>query len=250
MGGLQVIDRSSPVPIYYQLYLLIKSEIEEGNYKPEEYLPSENEYSEKYGISRLTVRQSLRKLVENGLVETKKGKGTRVLFPKNITSLTHLKGFTEEAELSGHKAGSVVIENKLIDIPSEAREVMKLPDKSKVILLKRLRLLDGTPFAIESAYINTSIDVRALVLLETDMANRSLYGYIEKNLDVSVKYADETIEISKAIPEVAKFLKIAENDSVMLRKRFTYTKNSQCFEYVKSFYRGDRYKFNVRIYAK
>lgn len=245
-----MVDRNSPVPIYYQLYLLIKSEIEDGNYNPEEYLPSENEYSEKYNISRLTVRQALRKLVENGLVETQKGKGTRVLFPKNVTSLTHLKSFTEEAESSGHKAGSIVIENRLIDIPPEARSVMKLPDKSKVILLKRLRLLDEIPFAIESAYINTGTDVRILTLLGVDMTNRSLYRYIERNLDVSIEYADETIEISRAIPEIASLLKITENDSVMLRKRFTYTKDSRCFEYVKSFYRGDRYKFNVRIYAR
>ncbi len=244
------INKNSPIPIYHQLYEILKKKIKGGQFRSGEYLPSENKLAEVYGVSRLTVRQALSKLVEDGIVEKRRGKGTIALPPKNIENLTELRGFTDEARASGHSTRSVVLENKLTNVPMFARERLKLPTGSKVILLKRLRLLDDIPYAIEWAYINPSVDTRVLNILEMDMSTVSLYEFFRKTLGLRMQYADETLEVTKATPESAKLLMILVGECVVLRNRFTYVYDDKCLEYVQSLYRGDKYRFNIRLHAR
>ncbi len=78
----QKLNRKIPVPLYYQLKEIIKEEIEEGKLKPGDPIPSERELSEKYGISRPTVRQALKELVYEGWLTREKGRGTFISKPK------------------------------------------------------------------------------------------------------------------------------------------------------------------------
>lgn len=244
------IDKKSPIPIYHQLYGILKKKIKDGVFKAGEYLPSENKLAQNYEVSRLTVRQALSELVEEGMVNKKRGKGTLIVHPKNIENLTELRGFTDDARMSGHTASSVVFENRLVDAPNVITDKLKLPIGSKVILLKRLRLLDNVPYAIEWAYINPAIDTRILNILEMDMSKSSLYDFFRNTLRIKMQYADETLEVAQADGENAEFLKINAGDCVVLRKRFTYIDDEKCLEYVQSLYRGDKYKFNIRLRAR
>ncbi len=244
------IDKNSPIPIYHQLYGILKSKIEEDQMKPGDYLPSENKLAQMYGVSRLTVRQALSELAEEGLIEKQRGKGTIIIQPKNIENLTVLRGFTDEARMTGHSASSIVIKNRLVDAPVIVMEKLNLPVGSKVVLLKRLRLLDNVPYAIEWAYINPAIDTRVLNILEMDMSKSSLYEFFRNTLKLKMQYADETLEVTVATSESAKLLNISPGDCVVLRRRFTYVYNERCVEYVQSLYRGDKYKFNIRLRAR
>jgi len=244
------IDKSSPIPLYHQVYEILKNKIEEDQMKPGDYLPSENKLAEMYGVSRLTVRQALSELAEEGLIEKRRGKGTIIIQPKNIENLTELRGFTDDAHVMGHSASSIVLENKLVDAPMIAMEKLKLPIGSKLVLLKRLRLLDDVPYAIEWAYINPAIDTRLLNILEMDMSKSSLYEFFRNTLKLKMQYADETLEVTVANHESAKLLNISPGSCVVLRKRFTYVYNERCVEYVQSLYRGDKYKFNIRLRAR
>ena len=244
------IDKDSPIPMYHQLYGILKSKIEKDQMKPGDFLPSENKLAKMYNVSRLTVRQALSELAEEGLIERQRGKGTVIIQPKNIENLTELKGFTDEAHMTGHSASSVVIGNKLVDTPVTLLEKLNLPVGSKVVLLKRLRLLDKIPYAIEWAYINPAVDTRVLNILEMDMSKFSLYEFFRKTLELELQYADETLEVTLATSESAKFLDISPGDCVVLRKRFTYVYDEKCVEYVQSLYRGDKYKFNIRLRAR
>ncbi len=247
---MKKIDKSSPIPIYHQLYEILKSEIKNGIFKAGAYLPSENSLARSYGVSRLTVRQALSELLEEGFVEKYRGKGTLVKEPKNIENLTELKGFTDEARMSGQSSSSIVLENKLVDAPSIVIEKLNLPAGSKMILLKRLRMLDGIPYAVESAYMNPAIDTRLLSILDKDMSQASLYDFLRKELKFDLKYADETLEVASVDTRTAELLNISAGECVVLRKRFTYITNDKCIEYVFSIYRGDKYRFNIRISSK
>ncbi|WP_456400315.1 GntR family transcriptional regulator [Mesoaciditoga sp.] len=243
---MKTIDRSSPIPIYHQLYELLKIKIENGEFTVGQYLPSETSLAKRYGVSRLTVRQALSKLVEDGLIEKHRGKGTKVRSRKNVENLMELRSFTEEARESGHVPSSIVMQNTLVDTPFFVADKLNLPSKSKMILLKRLRLLDGVPYVIEWAYINPGVDTRLLNILEMDMSKASLYDYIKKTLEIKFEYAYETLEVGHASAEEARLLSIKTGDCVALRKRFTYTENGECIEYTQSIYRGDKYKFKIR----
>ncbi len=247
---MKEIDKSSPIPIYHQLYEILKSGIEEGVFEAGSYLPSENTLARSYGVSRLTVRQALSELLQEGLIEKHRGRGTIVKEPKNVENLTELRGFTDEARISGQSSSSIVLENKLTDAPSVVMEKLDLPAGSKMILLKRLRLLDGIPYAVESAYVNPAVDTRLLGILDKDMSKSSLYDFFRNELNLVLKYADETLEVDTADAQTASLLNISSGECVVLRKRFTYTASDECVEYVFSVYRGDKYKFNIRISSK
>lgn len=240
------IDRTDPMPVYHQIYIDLKEKIEK-KFKGGEYLPSEEALAEAYGVSRLTVRQALKNLMEDGLIKKQRGKKSKITETKNIESLSELKGFTQDAIILGHVPSSIVLANKLVNIPENAVDKFKVPAQSKVILLSRLRLLDNIPYAIEMAYINVSIDVKLLDILDLDMSNSSLYAFFKDQMGLKLEYADETIEVMSVSLENAKLLGIQPGSCILLRNRFTHASDGQCIEYVQSYYRGDRYKFNIRI---
>ncbi len=242
------IDKNSPIPLYYQLYKILKERIGKGEFGPGDFLPSENQLAALYDVSRLTVREALAELVKEGLIEKKKGRGSIVTGPKNVENLTGLHGFTEDAKIAGFRPTSRVLDNRLVEAPLSVSEKLNLPQGSKVVLLKRLRLLDETPYAIETAYVNPMIDVRVLNVLDMDMSKNSLYEFFRKILGLKLIYADETLEVMKATHEVQKLLKISKDACVVLRHRFTYVEGDKCIEYVQSIYRGDRYRFTLRLF--
>jgi len=241
------IDKNSPIPIYHQLYRILREKIKNGTFNIGEYLPPENTLAKSYHVSRLTVRQALAELVEEGLIKKRRGKGTLVVQPKNVENLTELRGFTDDARMLGYTPSSVVLENKLVDVPAIAMKRLNLQVGSKVVLLKRLRLLNETPYAIEWAYLNPALDTRILSILEMDMSKSSLYDFFRNTLGIKMKYADETLEVARANKENSHLLKINIDECVVLRRRFTYTQEEKCIEYVQSIYRGDKYKFNIRL---
>ncbi len=185
--------------------------------------------------------------MEDGIIEKQRGKKSKIREIKNIENLSQLKGFTQDAILLGHVPSSAVLANKLINVPDQAIEKFKIPNGTKVIFLNRLRLLDGIPYAIEMAYINVSIDVKLLNILDMDMSKSSLYAFFKDEVGLKLEYADETIEVVQANSENAKLLAIQNGNCILLRNRFTYINDGQCIEYVQSYYRGDKYKFNIRI---
>ncbi len=242
------IDRKDPTPIYHQIYMDLKKKIEK-EFKPGESLPPEEELAKIYGVSRLTVRQSLKNLLEDGLIEKQRGRRSRIAEGKNVQNLSELRGFTQEALLLGHTPSSIVIANKLVNVPENIAERFRIKAGTKVIFLNRLRLLDGIPYAIEFTYVNISIDFKLLDILDMDMSRSSLYTFFRENAGLKLEYADETIEVVQAGGENAKLLGIQNGSCILLRNRYTYTSNGDCIEYVQSYYRGDKYKFTVRIRA-
>lgn len=242
------IDRKDPTPIYHQIYMDLKEKIEK-EFKPGQSLPSEEELARIYGVSRLTIRQSLKNLVEDGFIEKQRGRKSRIVEGKNIQNLSELRGFTQEALLLGHVPSSVVIANKLVSASESIAEKFEIQPGTKVIFLNRLRLLDGIPYAIEYTYVNISVNFKLLDILDMDMSKSSLYAFFRENVGLKLEYADETIEVVQASGENAKLLGIQNGSCILLRNRYTYTSNEDCVEYVQSYYRGDKYKFTVRIKA-
>src|SRR5699024_385163 len=101
----RMIDKNSPIPIYYQLEEHIKKLIQDGELTPGDMLPSEREYGERYSISRMTVRQAITNLVNGRILYRVKGKGTFVMEQKMEQDLQGLTSFTEDMKARGLKAG-------------------------------------------------------------------------------------------------------------------------------------------------
>lgn len=241
------MNKEYPVPLYYRIYVDLKEKIMEKVFKPGDRIPSEMELCKIYKASRLTVRKALEELKREGIIERTRGRGTFISGSKEEEQLTVLKGFTDEAKSKGYRVKSKVLENKLIEVPVEARNVFKLEAKTLVVLLKRLRYINDEPVAIEWSYLNPSVNVKILNILKEDMSQKSLYEFLRKEVRLTLSRAVETLEIVNLTEEDARLLGTSPKSCAVLRKRYTYTSENECVEYVLSLYRGDKFKFKIEM---
>jgi GntR family transcriptional regulator len=238
-----MINKKSPIPLYYQLEEHIKELIEEGELKPGDALPPEREYAEKYQISRMTVRQAFTQLVNNGYLYRIQGKGTFVADRRIEQALQGLTSFTEDMKARGLKPDSKLIVFEIIPATIQIANQLSITEYSPVYEIKRVRLADGVPMAIETNYISANL----IKGLTEEIVNQSLYGYIEGQLNLQIDNASQVIESSVASQSEAKLLNINKSAPIMLIQRNTFLKDGTPVEFVKSVYRADRYKFMIQM---
>ncbi|KMJ58415.1 GntR family transcriptional regulator [Bacillus sp. LL01] len=238
-----MIDKSSPIPMYYQLESHIKNQITTGMILPGNSIPSEREYAENYGISRMTVRQAINSLVNDGLLYRKKGSGTFVSEKKIEQPLQGLTSFTEDMKKRGLNPTSELIHFEIIPSNSFISGELNIREYSPVYEIKRIRLADGEPMALETNYLSANL-VKGLT---EEVVNASIYAYIEEKLNLRIAHADQSIESVKASAEDEKLLQIDKGHPMLYIQRNTYLQDGTPLELVKSVYRGDRYKFQINM---
>lgn len=143
-----VIDKNSPIPVYYQLKEDIKDKISRNVWKVGQCIDSERELSENYGVSRMTVRQALGELVQEGILIREKGKGTFVCEPK--VKQKDIMSFSEIAKKNGMNIKTKVINFKRISTPEELQEVLPF---DQIYEINRLRIINDEVIAQEVVYI-------------------------------------------------------------------------------------------------
>lgn len=234
-----MINKNSPVPIYHQLEEYIKHQIETGILKEEAVIPSEREYAERFQISRMTVRQAINNLVSEGYLKRQKGRGTFVNKKKVEQELQGMTSFTEDMLSRGMNPSSTLLSFQIIPADKNTAIDLKIEENDSVYKIKRIRLADGAPMALETAYIPVEI----VPGLTEENSNLSLYQYIEEQLSLSISEATQEIEASVADSHDAENLEINNGDPILLIERISYLTDGIPFELVKSSFRADRYRF-------
>jgi GntR family transcriptional regulator len=239
-----VLDKRSHLPLHQQLKAAIEERIASGEWLPGTQVPSERELCEQYGISRITVRQALTALVMEGRLIRTQGRGTFVASPRIEQQLTQLTGFTQDMRARGKRPSARVLEaGSMSALPLIAR-VLKIEVGESVIMLKRLRLADGEPVAIEIAYLPEN---RCRGLLKEMLATRSLYDILTRKYDLKPARAMQQMEAIACPAAEAKLLGTRRGAPVLHIHRTTYDREGRPFELVESFYRGDRYTFYAEL---
>lgn len=241
-----MISKDSHIPIYYQLETEIKELIEKKDLKPGDPISSEREFSEKYNISRMTVRQAINNLVNEGILVRQRGKGTFVAKPKVEQALQGLTSFSEDMIARGMVPITKIIDFQMIPSTRKIAEKLAIDEGALVYEVQRLRLADDIPMAVETSYLPESL-FRGLT---KEIALSSLYQYVETNLNLQINHAVQSLESSVVRKKEAEILELKEGSPVLLIERFSYLENHKPFEYVKSIYRGDRYKFIINMKRK
>jgi len=148
-----MLDKTCPTPIYYQLKELIREKIENGEWQPGDLIPSERELCEQHGISRMTVRQALTELVNEGLLRRERGKGTFVAKPKIKQQLTQLTSFSEDMRARGKKPGAKILRLENTLAKPRVAKALQIEPEQRIVVIERLRLADGEPMAIETCHL-------------------------------------------------------------------------------------------------
>jgi GntR family transcriptional regulator len=234
-----MINKNSPVPIYHQLEEYIKQQIGNGILMEDAVIPSEREYAQTFQISRMTVRQAINNLVSEGYLTRQKGRGTFVNKKKVEQELQGMTSFTEDMLSRGMSPSSTLLSFQIIPADKKTAFDLRIEENDSVYKIKRIRLADGAPMALETAYI----PVELVPGLTEENSNLSLYQYIEEHLTLSISEATQEIEASIASSDDAETLGITIGDPILLIERISYLKNEIPFELVKSTFRADRYRF-------
>ncbi|MBX0357146.1 phosphonate metabolism transcriptional regulator PhnF [Halobacillus sp. Nhm2S1] len=238
-----MLKKNVPLPLYYQIEEYLKQKIEEEEFEAGRMIPSERELSERFEVSRMTVRQAVTNLVNAGVLYREKGKGTYVAEKKIEQPLKGLTSFTEDMKKRGMTSSSRLLAFDVIEAPRDIREKLNLEEGKKVYGIQRIRMADEKPMAIE----NTFMPKELLPDLSEEIVQGSIYNYVEHELGMAISQARQIIEARAADEEEANYLNIPPHSPVLHIERKSFLAHNVPFEVVKSTYRADRYKFITDI---
>ena len=235
------------LPIYYQIKQTIKNWIIDGEFNPGERLPSENALAEKFNVSRLTVRQATVQLVQEGLLISKRGEGTFVTDDHHLIDSFGLEfsGFMDPLLYQVSKSKTKSVEIVRIPVTKVLKEKLELENtEEEVIQLRRVRLLDKNVFCYTVNFLPLEIGTK---LVKKDLYEKPLLQILELDLGIHFTEAFQTIQASFADTNVAEQLGIATGSPILFVERIMYTRHRKPVELVQTSYRGDQYKYIVRL---
>jgi GntR family transcriptional regulator len=202
-------------------------------------LPTERELASALSTSRTTVRQALTELVVEGRLVRRHGSGTYVAEPKLAWPL-QMSSFTEQAASSGLVVESSLISSQRVRATEELADLLRIQRGDPVHRLERLRKVNGAPMALEQSHLSAA---RFPGLPRAVRKAGSLYRVLSEQWDIKVVGAVETIETAPATPREAALLDTDVGAPMMMLSRHSFDTTNTPVEWVRSWYRGDRYKF-------
>jgi GntR family transcriptional regulator len=236
------LDHKSNIPLHVQAEHLLRKLIESDDYKNGKYLPNEIELSKQLGISRNTLRQSINKLVFEGLLVRRKGVGTKVVRKGIVSGVKNWLSFSQEMKVLGVEVRNFELHISRKPMNNEISAFFQKANaqESRSLVLERVRGSKDYPFVYFISYFNPDLPLTG----DEDFSN-PLYEMLEEKYDVTVKTSKEEISASLAGPEIAEKLEIKPEDPILVRKRFVYDVNNVPVEYNIGYYRADSFKYTV-----
>jgi GntR family transcriptional regulator, N-acetylglucosamine utilization regulator len=241
MSGL---SRTAPQPLYHQLKLLILRQIEAGKWKPGDQLPTEDELAGRFQVSKITVRHALRELSGQGYIRREQGRGTFVERPRMQQGPRELTSFTDEMRRHGLVSRSRVLEQGIIAAPAASSTPLAIREGAPVFRLRRLRLADGQPMAVQTAFLPIDL-VPGIDRME--FADASLYEILQSRYSLNPASARETYRVVVLDREEAELLDVRTGSPGMGVERVTSLADGRPLEYVESVMRSDRYTVVVEL---
>jgi GntR family transcriptional regulator len=230
------------LPLYAHLKEEILTAIAAGNFAPGDQLPSQRELIEQYNASHMTVRRAINELLQEGVIYAIPGKGLYVSEPKEVAESSPLMGFTEDMAHRGMKASSRVLAAELISASTGLSRTLEVEVGSLLVYLRRLRLADGIPIGVQAAYLKHSL---CPTLLQYDLENHSMYDILREHFGLKLASARVSVEAILADEELSRLLGTQLPAALLVTEQLTFLANGEPLEFVRTTYRGDRYRLTT-----
>jgi GntR family transcriptional regulator len=236
--------KQNGIPLYHQLKEIFEDRIASGEWPPDELIPNELVLCQQYGVSRGPVRQALGRLVQEGKLSRKQGKGTRVLPSKIESELGGFYSFTTLIEQKGlhHRAQTLAFETVLAS-GSPAR-LLELTPEASVYKIRRLRLANEEPLIFETLYLPEAI---CPGLNREDLASMPLYQLMSGRYAIPLLRAKQFFEPTIADPYEAEILGLKPGAPVLLLQNITYSQGDRPVVLSRAILRGDRVRYLVEL---
>jgi GntR family transcriptional regulator len=241
--NLPDIDKSSPIPIYYQIKEILLELI--STLKRADSIPSEMELCNHFHVTRPTVRQTIQELVSEGYLYKEKGKGTFVSSPRiTQNSLYAIQSFRSEMERKGLVHRTVVLEAAKISCDNFISKQLQIKENTDVIKLRRLRIVDEIPLILLVEYLPAE---SMKGILDYNMENESLAALIEQLSGKDISYSNRNIEAIIAGEYGARMLQIKKGAPIQHMQITTFLTDGTPAHYASAMFRGDRSSFSFTL---
>ncbi|GAB3055731.1 GntR family transcriptional regulator [Virgibacillus ainsalahensis] len=236
------LDNQSSIPLHVQLKVIIEKQIANGDLKGK--IPSERKYMEEYNVSRSTVREAVKLLVREGVLEKRHGSGTFVSLKPIHQWLGNLISTTEVIRQMGMKPGAKLIHQYKMTPPAY---IQKQTGFDEAYFIKRVRYADDIAIGVESHYYPVSIGE---ALVQYDLNDATLYEIEEEELGILFAEASQTIGSGIVSDEDAQHLNVPVQSPVLIAERIIKDQEGSTIELEKAYYRSDLYNFQINLSRK
>lgn len=237
--GPIVIDRSSPVPLYFQLAQHFEAAIRSGALKVGARLENEVQLAERLGLSRPTVRSAFLYLANKGLVVRKRGAGTLVA-NERIDRNVELTSLYDDLAASSRSPATQVLKAEVSPAGDQVAGALQLPERALVLALERLRLADGEPMALMHNYLPAGLIQLDVELLE----KHGLYELLRAS-GVAPYSATQRMSAKNASAAEARMLDETRGTALLTMERIAYDQSGRPVEFARHLYRASRYAFTT-----
>ncbi|MCI5504773.1 MAG: GntR family transcriptional regulator [Anaerobutyricum sp.] len=237
-----MLDRNNPKPLYQQLRDVLVDAIDSGRWGPNDKIPSENELSVTYGLSRMTVRSVITDLVREGLLYRVQGKGTFVA-EKIVTVSPSYIGIREQLEKMGYEVNTKIIECQLENCKDAVAKYLQIKSGTTVFKIKRVRYIKEDPISIHISYVNPEYSSQLTPEL---LEKEQLCVLLNQNYGLQRKKVSETLESVTASDEEATLLSVEKGHPLLLLRDVLYSDHNEPYEYTKVVFRGDKIKIRLQ----
>jgi GntR family transcriptional regulator len=234
----------SPVPLYETVESALAAGIADGSLPPETQLPPEEGLTERFKVSRTTVRKAIQNLIERGLVEVRRGKGTFVTQPKITQELTELTGFVEDMQALGRSPTARLLDKRVIAADEAVARQLALASGTLVFRLRRVRLADGVAMSFDETYLPRDIGEK---IADNDLEAEPVFALLEQKYNTPLVEAEYKLEAAAADAVAAEALQVPTGSPIFLIERTSYTTGNRPVDYERLHYRGDLIRFVTRL---
>ena len=239
------LEKSTPIPLYFQLKQLLLEAIKRGDYAVDSLIPTEKELSEMFQISRTTVRQAITELVQEGWLYRIASKGTYVARSKiKQDFIRRLEPFNEQILRTGRKPSTQLLAMEIGSMPADLRGSFELEEGGSFIYLHRRRFADDEPIVTVETWLPLE---RCEFIRSHDFLTESLYNVLALSERTRICRVNRVLEAVPARTRDTEYLNLQRGKPVMLSTTVGYNRSDEPIEYSIARYRGDLNRFEVDL---
>jgi GntR family transcriptional regulator len=238
-----VPDRTSPVPLYFQLAQFLEESIASGRIPHGALFENEVQLAEQLGLSRPTMRSAMQHLVDKGLIVRRRGIGTRVVQPK-VRRPLELSSLYDDLRRAGQRPTTTVLDVGLAEVDDEVAERLGCKPGTPVQHIVRLRSAAGTPIA----KLTNFLPERVGVFEAEDLKEQGLYQLMRAR-GIVLHSATQSVGARTATAAETRILHEPRNAALLTMQRVTYDDHGEIVEYGSHIYSASRYSFETHLLA-
>lgn len=221
-------------PIYKNIENYVMNLIESGELQEGDLIPSEKQLTERFSVTRMTVRSALNNLVNNGYIARRRGIGSIVLGNNIYDNISTVSGFTKEMESKGYKVSNIVLDLNILQADETLKDKLNLAENENIWEIKRVRIADNE----KVSYMVTYMPVKLFPNLSKEHCNGSLYKYVEEDCGYKIAMSEREVTAILSDEETEEALELDGSQALLYIEQVCKLQSSEVFEYSHTYHYG------------